>query len=329
MRRVAFFYMIFISSNSADRSTLKILNWLAYYDAESTVLYGDQECLDKVEFHITNDGASPATPVLRDARAWWYRRNCIAYDLPSSFYGLTAAEEAMVKAHLQEEFLVYKEYFYSLLAGLPTLNQEHNASVNKLQVLEQASKAGLLIPDSLVCTTKESLQKFLQKHKQVITKPLSGPVRSYGTSNYILYTELLDTSILENLPESFFPSFFQKCIQKQFEVRAFYLDGDWHCLAMFTQANEKTRTDSRKYSTAAPTRMIPFALPADIKTKTASILKSLDLQTASVDFIVDKDDTVYFLEINPVGQFGEHSYVGNFYLEKKIAKKLATYERGR
>lgn len=51
-------------------------------------------------------------------------------------------------------------------------------------------------------------------------------------------------------------------------------------------------------------------------------MNSLNLNTGSIDLIVDTQDNYYFLEINPVGQFGMVSQPCNYYLEKKVAEYL-------
>lgn len=41
-----------------------------------------------------------------------------------------------------------------------------------------------------------------------------------------------------------------------------------------------------------------------------------------IDLMVDLNDQYYFLEINPVGQFGMVSKPGNDYIEREIALSL-------
>jgi len=51
-------------------------------------------------------------------------------------------------------------------------------------------------------------------------------------------------------------------------------------------------------------------------------MKALNLESGSIDLILDKSGNIYFLEINPVGQFGMTSVPTNYYLEKKVAKEI-------
>ena len=48
-------------------------------------------------------------------------------------------------------------------------------------------------------------------------------------------------------------------------------------------------------------------------------MENLYLNFGSLDFIVDKNYNFYFLEINPVGQFGMTSTPNNYQIEKEVA----------
>lgn len=319
--------MILIFSNSADRSTHHVLNWLSHYGADYAVVYGDlgQESTAHIQRRHSLYQREIITPTAIGVT--WYRRNALSYAGRQSYGALTPAEQTMVETHLREEFAVIQEYLYSQFDEVPALNTFRRREPNKLTVLSRASDLGLKVPDSLVCTQKQELIRFAAQYETIISKPLSGPVRPGGNTNYLLYTERITKEMIAALPEQFFPSFFQQQIPKQFEVRAFYLDGAWHCLAMFTQAQERTSVDSRKYVAHRPTRMVPFRLPERSKNQAAALMTDLGLNCGSLDFIVSPDNELYFLEVNPVGQFGQLSVTGNFRLEKKIAKWLIDHDR--
>jgi glutathione synthase/RimK-type ligase-like ATP-grasp enzyme len=51
-------------------------------------------------------------------------------------------------------------------------------------------------------------------------------------------------------------------------------------------------------------------------------MRSVGLNTGSMDVIRAKKGEYYFLEVNPVGQYGASSHHGNYYLEKRIAEWL-------
>ena len=144
---------------------------------------------------------------------------------------------------------------------------------------------------------------------------------------YFTYTESLTQESLEHSPEQLSPSFLQHHIKKHYEVRVFYLDGQWFAWAIFSQADAQTRTDYRKYNDQKPNRVVPYVLPETMTQKLAALFTQLGLNTGSVDLIVDRQQTYYFLEINPVGQFGALSKLTNYQLEAEVAKWLIDHAK--
>ena len=53
-------------------------------------------------------------------------------------------------------------------------------------------------------------------------------------------------------------------------------------------------------------------------------MSKLNLNCGSLDLVLDNNGIYYYLEVNPVGQFGMVSFPCNYYLEKKIAEFLST-----
>jgi glutathione synthase/RimK-type ligase-like ATP-grasp enzyme len=127
--------------------------------------------------------------------------------------------------------------------------------------------------------------------------------------------------------KQFIPSLIQEKIEKKYEIRIFYIDGETYTIAIFSSTNKRTSIDFRKYDFNKPNRMVPYILPEDIYDKIKLLMKKLNLSTGSIDMIKNEDN-YYFLEINPIGQLGMVSYCGNFYLEKKIAKFLINKSNG-
>lgn len=108
-------------------------------------------------------------------------------------------------------------------------------------------------------------------------------------------------------------------VEKKYEIRSFFIDNKFYSMAIFSQTDEQTKIDFRKYSN---NRNEPYKLPFDIENKLKSLFKKLDLNTGSIDLIVDKNDNYIFLEINPVGQYGMTSFPCNYNLEETIANYL-------
>jgi glutathione synthase/RimK-type ligase-like ATP-grasp enzyme len=92
-------------------------------------------------------------------------------------------------------------------------------------------------------------------------------------------------------------------------------------MAIFSQNDDQTKTDFRKYNNEKPNRNIRYSLPKDVEDKVQKLMQVLDLNCGSLDFI-KSGDLYYFLEVNPVGQFANVAYHCNYPLFKKIADYL-------
>lgn len=146
-------------------------------------------------------------------------------------------------------------------------------------------------------------------------------VKNDTSLNYfgVIYT----TEIKKNKEHKFNSlSYFEGKIDKAYELRVFYFNQTFYPMAIFSQNDKKTKIDFRNYNRINPNRTVPFELPIDIKDKLSILMNILNLNSGSVDLIVSKDREYYFLEVNPVGQFGMVSHPCNFNIEEIIAKYL-------
>lgn len=107
-----------------------------------------------------------------------------------------------------------------------------------------------------------------------------------------------------------------------YELRVFVLGKDIYPMVIFSQNDKKTEVDFRNYNDDNPNRTAPYKLPKDINRALLKIFAELNLNTGSADFIRAINGEYYFLEINPLGQFGMTSKPCNYHLEKKIAEFL-------
>lgn len=235
----------------------------------------------------------------------WYRRGGIKF---KRFY----YENNGVNIHMNETQHWLEEYVMHILESKRHINKQSKAHVNKLLVLEKAKRVGLDVPDYYLSNNTQNA-----KLRKTITKPIAGnPLIESIMKNTdgVLYTAIVD----EFVKDDFFISFFQEKIEKDFEIRTFYLNGKCWSFAIFSQNDEQTKVDFRKYNTEVPNRNVRYNLPRSIEENVHLLMVSLDLNCGSLDFI-KRGEKYFFLEVNPVGQFLGHSFICNYSLEKEIA----------
>lgn len=333
--------MLLILSEKGDLSTNDVIDWLDYFHVPFIRLNTDEASGVTLFAERTGEGlkcfvkTSTHTVSFDQITAYWYRRGGIPqFRIPAQSVNAAFEEKiaAKVKDYLNMESRTLYAFLHKQLDAIPgKIGSYEKGGVNKLMVLEMAHKLGIRIPDWCISMQLNDSMEFLRKSEQVITKGIwESLMVSTDYSGYNTFTELVEAEELSQLPERHFPSLLQKNIPKQYEVRSFYLLGKFWSMAIFSQKDPQTSIDFRKYNDDKPNRNIPFKLPEELEKKLHQLMLELELETGSMDLIVDENDEFIFLEVNPVGQFGMTSSPCNYNLEKQIASHFAktmSYEK--
>jgi ATP-GRASP peptide maturase of grasp-with-spasm system len=229
-----------------------------------------------------------------------------------------------IKKHLDMEYGRLEEFMFSRYQNCYWLSDPRRMRVNKLAILEAAMNSGLSVPESIVTTRLADLQQFISTVGPVVTKPIGEPQAFYlGERLHYMYTAVLTEADLSSLPERFPPSLFQERIQKEYEIRAFYIEGEIYSMAIFSQQDETTKEDFRNYNVDRPNRYVPYELSVSTAVAIDSLMRAVNLGTGSIDLIHSVEGRDVFLEVNPVGQFGMVSKSCNYPLERRIAELLS------
>lgn len=311
--------MVLIISNTKDTSTYKVIEWLEYYNCKWFRI--NEEDVVSIQFDVDDmsfllDGVKLK---LSEIKSVWYRRGFINNHLFKRIKLKPNSHPYDINNFLNREHGHLKEYIYFLLSKKKSLNLYTRSEVNKLIVVDLASEYGIEVPKSFILDSFDNLLKIKRK---LITKTISGnPTVFYENSLGVLYTT--EVSLHESTTDSFSPSLFQEFIEKKYELRIFYLDGNFYSMAIFSQEDDQTKIDFRKYNMIKPNRNVPFLLPKNIKEKLKKLMKRINLNCGSIDMIYSKQNQFVFLEVNPIGQFGMVSFPCNYKLEQKVAKFLS------
>ena len=258
--------------------------------------------------------------------AVWYRRNSSPKLMDIKDIAERIKEQTNQELYwfLEEEYIIAKSGYLSSLFENSVISLGHFESnnINKLTALILANKNGIKTPLSFVTDNKDDLMQWVKKNNiEIITKGVSSSLKIQD-SNLSSYTEELSLSRINNLPTKFFLSMFQEKIDKKYEVRTFFLNDKCYSMAIFSQLDNQTSVDFRRYNTKRPNRKIRFKHTKEEESKIISLMKSLNLNTGSLDFIVDCDNSLVFLEVNPQGQYSMTSEPCNYNLDRKIAEFL-------
>lgn len=218
-------------------------------------------------------------------------------------------------------------FIFHTLKDAHWLDYHTVSTIPKLQQLDLAKKCGLFIPQTIITNNKQILQKFKDKFISIITKPIGdGTFLMLDENKYVAYTSILLQKDIDELPDTFFPSLFQEQIEKDFEIRVFYLEKELYSMAIFSQADNQTSVDFRRFNNVRPNRNIPILLPEAIALKIKTFMRKANLNSGSIDLIRTKTGEYVFLEVNPVGQYSMVDLPCNYGLNKLIANYLIKHD---
>lgn len=308
--------IILICSDEEEGSTDIVCQWLNYFSKQ----YIRFSCNDKIKIDkiiIENDHHDIEFTLkgnqlkMSQIKSYWYRRSKPEF-IP---FNESQIQNKILAEMMKVEYQKTIQYFLKSLNEKAKLNKYEDNSISKLFALNIAKKHGFKIPDTKVVTSK----KHLSPNKEFVVKAIGDLF--YKTENGFSYLSPILLNY-ESLKNDFFYSQFQNRINKKFELRIFYAFEKFYSTAIFSQQNEKTALDFRNYDYDFPNRVCRFELSEQIKIKLKRIMKDLDLKSGSIDLAYTKQNEFVFFEVNPVGQFEQVSFPGNYFIHKIIAEKL-------
>lgn len=319
--------ILILSKSNYESSTEKVQDWLDRYGAKYYRLNGDDFYED---FSIADGELKYKDLDFSKVNIVWNRRwlnNEIdnVFDLLYNKLNWQSLSNIFINVNYERKYAT--ELLLGKLKHAKFTIPFHLGSVNKIEVLNKAKSLGINVPNYIVTSKKEDLSNFRKKFEDIICKPISNITMLLDDSHsYMAYVSKIDDTLLESLPDKFHFSFFQEYIDKDFEIRSFFLDKRHFSMAIISQLDPQTKTDFRNYNRVNPNRREPYKLPLEVEEKLNSFMSEMGLLFGSFDILV-KDNEYYLLEVNPVGQFGMTSTPCNYPIEEEIAKWLINEDK--
>ena len=320
--------MILIISEESDQSSNYVIDWLLKNKIDFYRI-NPEDYLNGLYIEMNDFSISVCVKFgdininLNDVSAYWYRRGIIKPDF-SIKKDINPNITEKLNEHLHHECKTIEQFIVHTLADKHYLGDYFQRNANKLISLKIAQECGLKIPKTIVSNNKSDMLSFFEKNNsRCITKGVQD-VMSFliEDKSYFYCTNVVNKKDIEEMDTSFFPSLLQENVNKRYELRIFYIAGEFYSMAIFSQQDEQTQVDFRNYNDKKPNRNVPYQLPVEIETKLDKFMKKMQLNTGSIDMIVTSDYQYVFLEINPVGQYDMVSVPCNYYLHERIANYL-------
>lgn len=320
--------ILVITTQAGDYSHMEIINWLKYKEANFFVLTGESILSGDQFIEIRNNEViCDGINLTRTVTSVFYRRWINGENIGSFLKKIDNKLTRGLTKNILLEMIEIRDFLYHNLINATWIPSPYKTSVNKINNLSLAKEQGLSVPKYLVTNSKEKLNSFFNKcNKKVITKAI-GNFHYLKNSSKILVNPIYIKRVVEEdlqiLPKKFVPTFFQEMIEKEYEYRILYFNEKVYSIMLLSQEIELTKVDSRRTSDNEGSRLVPAILPPLLKNKIVNFMNSIELNIGCLDFIYSKSHKeFYFLEVNPVGQFGGYSERCLLDFEKDIVNYL-------
>lgn len=249
----------------------------------------------------------------KDIKAVWHRKAwgiSVPEDLDESYTKIFLKEYSSLRYNL---FTILKD-----VPWINSLENENQIDGNKMFQLKIAKKHHLTIPKTIFSNDSDKITEFFHEHcdGKMVAK-LHGVIsKSMGGEN-LLSTNIIDENSLENISDiEYCPMIFQPYVEKEYELRIVYLDGEFFTGKINNSENADWRVAQGNYFWS------DYDLPEHIKANLTSMMKEMGLYIGAIDMIKSKDGNYYFLEVNPQGEWGMLQKELNFPIAERIADNL-------
>ncbi len=236
-----------------------------------------------------------------EIKSVWYRR-------PNHFN--LSIRDQVQKDYAEKEIRSFLEGAWSLLEF-----EERVFFLSKPSSIEKARKKllqlklaltyGMRIPRTVITNNPEEVMAFYESCRSgMIFKAVNHEFLNYGEKSYNIPTTLVTEEHLKNLHLiRRAPAIFQELVPKKYELRVTVVGNKVFPVQIDSQKNPLTVVDWRNPFYIDKLNYEEAVIDSHTERFCLEMLRTLDLKFGAFDFIVDKTDSLYFLEVNPNGQW--------------------------
>jgi len=226
---------------------------------------------------------------LDDVRSVWWRR-AHPCSIPPS---IRSADDAFRQTECDG-------FIQGLTWSLPAIwvnnpGAERIAS-RKIVQLQAAAEAGFTVPETLITNDPSEAASFIESRPRDVIYKRTGTSRAAEFCETRLVTQR-DLARLGSIRTA--PTTFQDYIEAEADLRVVWIAGCEWSVRIDSQSGAG-RVDSRIDSSVD---FAPYELPSSVSRSLATLMDKLGLAFGVVDLRLGRDKEIYFLEVNPQGQF--------------------------
>lgn len=176
---------------------------------------------------------------------------------------------------------------------------------NKVDQLTRAVQIGLKIPETLISTDITNIKNFLSRHKgKVIGKAVKHGFVTRNNDVLLAGTQQIPDSFLNDSGDfATIPMIYQQQIQKIRDLRVVVVGNQVFSTAIESDDSNNPIDWRITDLLGRPLRHTKISLSLDIEKKCKALVNSFGLLYSSIDMAQDVSGDIYFIELNPNGQW--------------------------
>ncbi|QTF57944.1 MvdC/MvdD family ATP grasp protein [Stutzerimonas frequens] len=175
------------------------------------------------------------------------------------------------------------------------------AAEDKPKQLMFANEIGFNVPEVLITNDIKSVREIVEAGSAV-GKPLRQALINGEQERVIFTTRLEHLSDGDDAAIALAPFIVQTEIKKKYDVRVTVVGSQVFATAIRSQEHEETTVDWRQ-GCRPDLKHECIELPREVEDQCAALMRRLNLRYGAIDFICDQQGKLWFLEINPNGQW--------------------------
>lgn len=225
------------------------------------------------------------------------------------------------RAYVAAEWSSFLKSLYCRLEGL-WLNSPNAifAAEDKPLQLMLAHEIGFNVPAVVVTNDLQSVSTITEA-SQAVCKPLRQSVLT-GEAERVIFTRRVgEIEKTEAESIALAPFIVQTEILKKYDVRVTVVGERIFATAIWSQEHPETEVDWRQGS-RPDLRHEKISLAPIIQEQCLALLARLGLRYGAIDFVCDREGTLWFLEINPNGQWAWIENLTGYPIASAIANEL-------
>lgn len=233
-----------------------------------------------------------------EVKSVWYRR-------PNSLH--LKIKDPVQRSYAEEEITNLLEGLWMSMPDVFWLNNPVYLTRARKKIYQMflAREAGFMMPKTIITNDPDRARQFYHEcGGKIIFKAIQGELLDYGEKSFSIPTTLITERHIENINLiKRAPALFQEFVEKAYELRITVVGDKIFPVKIEPLVDISHAVDWRYPELMSKLSYLETALPKEISVFCFHLLQKLRLSFGAFDFIVGKNGEVYFLEINPNGQW--------------------------